>query len=211
MVISDSRYRGPSETLRRRRPVPSAVAREGDDHSADDHDDLWATVGPRPDDDRAAASAQARSRRRWLQQLATQSTTLAGVLLTLAERDAPVTVRCGPWTHRGRLRTVTAPLVILEGADGLALLATTGITVVEADAGVADDRVPGAGPDLGAWLASVVPERPAVRLQLMDGSEVTGHLEEMGKDVALVRLTSSRATVRLSAVLSCILLPHGDN
>jgi hypothetical protein len=184
------------------------VAREGDDDRADD---LWATVGPRPDDARAAASAQARSRRRWLQQLATQSTTLAGVLVTLAERDAPVTVRCGPWTHRGRLRTVTAPLVILEEGDGLALLPTESITVVEAAAGVADDRIPGAGPDLGAFLASLVPERPTVRLQLSDGGEVKGQLQEMGKDVVLVRLTSFVATVRLSAVASCLLLPHADN
>jgi len=182
------------------------VAREGDDHS-----DLWATVGPGPDDDRAAASAQARSRRRWLQQVATQSTTMAGVLLTLAERDAPVTVRCGRWTHQGRLRTVTAPLVILQGGDGLALLPTSGITMVQADALVADDRVPSAGPDLGAWLASRVPERPAVRFQLVDGGEVSGQLEEMGKDVVLVRLPSALATVRLSAIVSCILPTHGDN
>jgi hypothetical protein len=182
------------------------VAREGDDP-----EDLWATVGPRPDDDRATASAQARSRRRWLQQLATQSTTLAGVLLTLAERDAPVTVRCGRWTHRGRLHTVTAPMVILEGPDGLALLPTGSITVVEAGVVVADDRVAGAGPDLGSFLASLAPERPAIRLQLGDGGDVTGHLVEMGKDAVLVRLTSSVATVRLSAVVGCILLAHGDN
>jgi hypothetical protein len=184
------------------------VARDGDDSRPED---LWATVGQRPDDDEAAASARTRSQRRWLRQLAAESTTLAGVLLTLAETDAPVTLRCGPWVHRGRLRSVTSPLVILDGADGLVVLPMDSVTAVEALAGVADDRVPSAGPDLGTFLASLVPERPRIRLQLGDGGEVTGRLLEMGKDVVRVRLTASVATVRLSAVVDCILPAGGEH
>lgn len=174
------------------------MARSGDD-------DLWASLGRRPDDEQAAASARARSQRRWLQQLAAESTTLAGVLLTLAECDAPVTLRCGPWAHEGQLRTVTAALVTLEGRDGLALLPTESITVVNAAVAVADDRMPGAGADLASFLASLVPERPPLRLLLADGTEVAGRLMEVGKNVVLVALASSVATVRLSAVAGCIL------
>ncbi|MDQ6614223.1 MAG: hypothetical protein M3083_05635 [Actinomycetota bacterium] len=184
------------------------MARGGDEHQVDD---VLAAVGQGPDDIRAAASAQARSRRRWLRQQEAESSTMAGILLSLAERDAPVTVRCGRWSHRGRLRTVTAALAIVERPDGVALLPTTSITVVEAAIVVADDRAPGAGPALAAVLADLVPDRPRVRLQLGDGTEVAGILIGLGNDVAEVRLTSSVASVRLSAIAGCVLPGRGNS
>jgi hypothetical protein len=169
----------------------------------DDADDLLAAILP-PDDRLATASAAARSRRRWLGQLATESSTLAGVLLCLAERDEAVTIRCGPWAHTGRLRTVTASLCILELPE-IALVPTTAITVVEAAGAVADDRPLGAGPDLATVLNALVTERPAVRLELLDGTEVAGSLLGLGKDVAVIQLTSSIAQVRLPAIACCVL------
>jgi hypothetical protein len=172
---------------------------------SDEIDALLSSVGRSPDDELAEASARSRSRRRWLRQQAAESSTMAAVLLTLAERDDPVTIRCGPWTHAGRLRRVTAGLCVVDLAQGIALIPTASITAVEAPDAVADDRVPAGGVDLAAILAVVVPEHPAVRLQLRDGTEVAGTLVDLGKDVAVMRLTSSVATVRLSAVASCIL------
>jgi hypothetical protein len=172
---------------------------------SDEIDALLASAGRSPDDELAEASAQSRSRRRWLRQQSAESATLTGVLLSLAEGDRPVTIRSGGWTHDGRIRRVTAALCVVELAQGIALIPTASITALETPGPIADDRVPAAGVDLAAVLAALVPERPAVRLQLGDGTEVAGMLVDLGKDVAMVRLTSSVATVRLSAVAGCIL------
>ncbi len=180
------------------------MAREDDGVDA-----LLAAMG-RPDDERATASARLRSHRRWLRQLAAESSTLAGVLLSLAERDNPVTVHCGPWAHRGHLRSVTEALGIIERPDGVALFPIASVTQVEASTAVDDDRLPPPGPDLPAALAALAPEHPAVRMQLGDGTEVAGTLVDLGKDVARVRLTSSVATVRLSAIASCVLPSRGN-
>ncbi|MDQ1392837.1 MAG: hypothetical protein QOF30_1814 [Acidimicrobiaceae bacterium] len=184
-------------------PIRSAVA------GSDEIDALLASAGRSPDDDLAEASAQSRSRRRWLRQQVAESSTMAGVLMSLAEGDAAVTIRCGRWTHAGRLRRVTAALCVMEQTGGIALIPTASITSVEAPVAVADDRAPAGGLDLAAVLAAVVAEHPPLRLQLDDGTEVAGTLVDLGKDVAVVRLTSCVATVRLSAVASCILLGPG--
>jgi hypothetical protein len=184
-------------------PIRSAVA------GSDEIDALLASAGRSPDDDLAEASAQSRSRRRWLRQQVAESSTMAGVLMSLAEGDAAVTIRCGRWTHAGRLRRVTAALCVMEQTGGIALIPTASITSVEAPVAVADDRAPAGGLDLAAVLAAVVAEHPPLRLQLGDGTEVAGTLVDLGKDVAMVRLTSCVATVRLSAVASCILLGPG--
>lgn len=183
------------------------MARPDDDQV----DALLSAVGHLPDDAASAASAQARSRRRWLRQQAAETATMAGVLLTLAEREAIVTLRCGPWSHRGGLRSVTSAVALVELPDALALVPIDAITAVEAAAAVADDRAPAAGPDLAAILAALVAERPTVRLLLGDGTDVNGALVEVGKDVAVVRVTSALATVRLSAIVGCLLPTRGNN
>lgn len=178
----------------------------------DDHapaDDFLAGLA-HPDDERAAASARARSRRRWLQQLAAESTTLGGVLLTLAERREPVTLGCGPWVHTGMLRNVTQGLTVLDGDGDVVLVPTNAVSWVESAVEVADDRPLGPGPDLVAALVTLAAQHPPVRLELSDGGQVAGRLVDLGKDVARVRLTSTTATVRLSAIISCVLPGVGD-
>jgi hypothetical protein len=109
------------------------------------------------------------------------------------------------------LRSVTTALAVMELPGGdVALLPTAAITVVEAAAAVADDRLPGAGPDLGAVLASLVPERPPIRLLLADGVDVAGTLVGLGKDAVVLRLGSSVATVRLPPIAACILPRPGN-
>jgi hypothetical protein len=179
--------------------------------SEDPIDALLSGLGRDPDDALSAAAAGARSRRRWLLQQARQSATMGGLLMTLAEREAPLTLRCGPWSHHGRLRSVTATLVIAEVPDGLALLPTAAITAVETSVVVTDDREPSDGPDLETLLAAMALDHPPVRLLLTDGSELGGTLEELGKDVAMVRLASSVTTVRLSALAGCVLLALGTD
>jgi len=190
-----SRYRATS----RRRPIASGVARDDDPLDA-----LLAALG-HPDDEWAAASAERRRHRQSLRQLAAQSSTLAGVLLTLAERGDAVALRCGPWAHGGRLRSVTESLAILEGAAELVLLPTASITAVRAETAVADDRLPPTGPDLATVLAALAGEHPRVRLQLGDGNEVAGTLLDLGKDVARVQQASGAVIVRLSALAACVL------
>jgi hypothetical protein len=163
-----------------------------------------------PDDQRAAASARGRSRRRWQQQLAAESSTLAGVLLTLAERRESVTLGCGPWVHAGVLRNVTEGLTVVDSQGDVVLVATGAVSWVESAVDVADDRPLGPGPDLVSALTTLAAQHPSVRLQLADGSHVAGRLVDMGKDVARVRLTSTTATVRLSAITSCVLPGVGN-
>lgn len=172
---------------------------------ARDEDPLWAGLD-RPGDRLAADSATARSRRRWLAQLANESATLAGILLTLAEHDEPVTVHCGGWRHQGRLRRVGGATCLLEGPESIVLVATAAITRVDSSRVVADDRIPAEGPDLGTALAELAPRHPAVSLELRDGTELAGALATVGKDAAQLRLPSSIATVRLSAI-ACAVLP----
>jgi hypothetical protein len=163
-----------------------------------------------PDDRRAAASARARSHRRWQQQLAAESTTLGGVLLTLAERREPVTLGCGPWAHAGVLRNVTEGLTVLDGQGDVVLVPTGAVSWVESAVAVADDRPLGPGPDLVSALTTLAAEHPPVRLELSDGSQLAGRLVDMGKDVARVRLTSTTATARLSTIASCVLPGVGN-
>jgi hypothetical protein len=184
------------------------VARDGDE---DRVDALLAALWHQHDDELAAASSRARRQRHWSHQLAAESATLAGALLTLAEHEAAVTVRCGPWAHGGRLRSVTATLAIVECADGMALLPIDAITAVEAATAVVDDRTPASGPDLAALLAALAGERPVVRMELADGAEVAGRLVGVGKDAASLELTSANAIVRLSAIAGCIVLGRGTS
>jgi hypothetical protein len=65
-------------------------------------------------DGRVDEAARARSRRRWLENAATEEATLGGVLLDLAERRRPVTVRTLVG-HR-----ITGPIIAV-GADFIAV------------------------------------------------------------------------------------------
>lgn len=174
---------------------------------ARDEDPLWEGLD-RPGDQLAAESARARSHRRWLAQLAAESATMAGILLTLAEHEEPVTVHCGPWTHRGLLRRVGSGTCVLEEPEAVVLLVTAAVTRVDSSRAVADDRMPPEGPDVGTALADLAAHHPAVRLQLDDGSELAGVLAAVGKDVAQLRVPPTTASVRLPAI-ACALLPLG--
>lgn len=134
-------------------------------------------IGEWRDDVDAAASSQARSRRYWLRRQAAEATTCAGVLLTLGERDAPVTIRTAGGGHRGTITSVTAALCTLDTGRARVLIPLTAITAVTAMAAVdggpaeiSDDRSPRATADLAAVLAELAPERPPVIVQLSDST-----------------------------------------
>ncbi|HEX3541677.1 MAG TPA: hypothetical protein VHT75_14685 [Acidimicrobiales bacterium] len=178
----------------------------------DDEDALTAAWAPDPDDRLAVDAAAARSRRHWLSQQAVESATIAGILLARAERGDEVTVCAGGGSHRGRLRSVTRALCVLEQPGGdIALIPTAAVTAVAGPEAVSDDRLPAAGPDLAGVLATLAGERPAVRLLLAEGTSVVGVLLGVGKDAVSLADGSTVATVRLSAIAACVLPDPGND
>lgn len=174
-------------------------------------DSLLDGVFDQPDDHLAADSAASRSRRRWLRQQAREAATLAGVLLARAERGDAVSVEAGPWTHCGRLITVTAGLCVLARPDGaLVLLPTEAVAAVDGPDEVVDDRAAAGGPDLAGVLATLVAERPAVELLLAEGASRAGVLVGVGKEAATVVGDASVASVRLTAIVGCVLHDRGS-
>ena len=144
-----------------------------------------------------------------MSQEAAESTTLAGTLLTRAERDETVTITTGAAAFRGRLNLVTTRLCVLElegRQAAVALIPTSAIRAVEGnDGNIADDRVPAADTDLGAILAAVAGDRPSVCVKLNGGAEVSGTLLHVGQDVLAVRHRASVTHVPLGAVAACVL------
>ncbi|MDP9074581.1 MAG: hypothetical protein M3N98_10490 [Actinomycetota bacterium] len=182
-------------------------------------DALLAQLGGWVDAERAGTAARARSRRGWLRQQAGESTTLLGVLLSLAESGSAVTVRTAAGTYTGTLDHVATGLCALEldgGTGRMALIAISAITAVEGDHGqLADDRSPELVLDLAATLAGLAGDRPMVELHLAGGSKVAGTLTAVGTDVLTVRRGPGRnrgpdgaavVHVPLSAVSACVLI-----
>jgi hypothetical protein len=159
-----------------------------------DPDRLLADLNRWAAERRTDEAAAARARERSLRQQASESATLAGLLVDLAERRATVVARTTTGaSHRGTAVLVGLDFVALAGTGDapLTLLALHGLTSVRlADSGppggaAQTDRGPG-DLDLGTVLAGAAADRPRVRLVL--GSErVSGELVGAGLDVITVR------------------------
>lgn len=179
-----------------------------DDRTPGDLDGLMGRIGEWRDDADAAASALARSRRYWLRRQAAEATTLAGVLLALGEREVPVTIGTAGGRHRGTISSVTRALCTLENQGARVLIPLAAVTTI--DSGVVeinDDRTPAAATDLPAVLAGLAPERPAIVVQLSDGSEVRGALVVVGSDVVGIAAPAGDVTYTPLAAIACCVLP----
>ena len=145
-------------------------------------------------------AARTRSRERWLQVQAAEEGSLAGVLVDLLEAGAPVTVhtRSGA-RHLGTVRAVGADFVALApggpGGPGgrraeevvVALAAVTSVRSRPGARPLVGDRPIAAGLRLVDVIARLAAEREQVRIAAVGGDAVTGVVQSVGLDVAVVR------------------------
>jgi hypothetical protein len=153
-------------------------------------------------DARAREAADARVRERWLRAQAEEGSSLAGVLLALAERRATVVVTTvGGRRHRGVVAGV--------GLDFVALQAPAGTTTLVAFAAVGDVRVADAGrrvapttgeaprplgARLGDVLAQAAGQRPRISVQA-GVAAVVGDLRAVGDDLLTLRADGAAGAV----------------
>ncbi len=141
-------------------------------------------------------AARARSRRRWLENAATEEATLGGVLLDLAERRRPVTVRTLVG-HR-----ITGPIIAV-GADFIAvadarlgdtLMPTTRIATVQPAPGddlPAGDRRHDVVLAFGDALMELAAERPEVMVGVGDET-LRGELRTASTEVVTLVIADER-------------------
>jgi hypothetical protein len=145
-------------------------------------------------DARAREAADARVRERWLRAQAEEESSLAGVLLALAERGETVLLTTvSGRRHRGLVAGVGrdfAALATPAGPMTLVRLAVVGDLRVVRDGPQASAATTGAGGQLGVHLADVLAQaagqRPRVSVQA-GAAVVVGDLRTVGSDVLTVR------------------------
>ncbi len=152
--------------------------------------------------ERAGRAAGDRSRERWLRQQATETATLIGVLVDLAERRAGVTLATGGEVVTGRLTGVgtDAALVVAERSGAPTVVAVdhvSSVRVAEGDRDTTGDR-----PAPGDWglrdvLEAFGAERLPVRLAPSGGEPLSGVIVGVGADVCTLRQRSGGATVHV--------------
>ncbi len=147
-------------------------------------------------DGRVDEAARARSRRRWLENAATEEATLGGVLLDLAERRRPVTVRTLVG-HR-----ITGPIIAV-GADFIAvadarlgdtLMPTTRIATVQPAPGddlPAGDRRHDVVLTFRDALMELAAERPEVMVGVGDET-LRGELRTASTEVVTLVIADER-------------------
>jgi hypothetical protein len=196
-------------------PVPSTFV-DGDSPHEAAHltdDDPLAGLAQWLADARVDREVEARTRRRWLDQQAREGSTMAGLLLDLAEREAPVTVR----TRAGA--ALTGVVVALGSDFAVVRSADRGDTLVPSPAIATVRGGPGGAAEIGdravAMLVSIADalvelavERPLVMASVR-GEEVRGELSSSGRDVITVTLASSardRVHIAVDALDHLVLL-----
>lgn len=150
------------------------------------------------DEVRAGDAGAARLRERWLRRQAEEGATLAGTLLDLAERGAPVSVRTTTGrTSHGSVVAVGSDFAVLRGEDGrdaclrLQAVAAVWPAVGERHVVATGDRVAPLDLLLVEVLATLASDRPGVRV-LAGGDVIVGELRAVGVDVVTLRLEGER-------------------
>jgi hypothetical protein len=165
-------------------------------------------------DARADDAARTRVRERNLRAAAVTDATLVGIVLDLAERADPVTIRTTSGrTLSGRITLVARDAIALEaGPSGTTFVRFAAIASVRRlDGGRAPepsgDRTPPRAVTLAALLADLAPLHPRVALAVTgEPAVVSGELRAAGVDVVTIRLagdpavTAYFATAQLSEV-----------
>ena len=153
-------------------------------------------------DARAREVADARVRERWLRAQAEEESSLAGVLLALAERRETVLLTTvSGRRHRGVVAGVGRDFAALETPAGPTTLVT--LDAMADLRAVGDGRGPrpaatGGGGELGVGLADVLAQaagqRPRVSVQA-GAATVVGDLRAVGSDVLTVRADGGAGVV----------------
>lgn len=152
----------------------------------------------------AEEAASERSRRRWLEQQALEDSSLAGLLVDLAERGVrtAVTLRGGA-VRAGVVRAVGADFTALDNV----LIPFWSIAMVRPSVRVFGVDRPVSSLTLAAALGRLAGERPPVRIEA-GGSFVAGSLVGGGGDVAVVAVDDddrSQAFVPLGGIAAITL------
>lgn len=194
---------------------PTDLVRGAGASSFTAHLDRWVAEA------RVDEAALRRSRERWLEEVAEQEATLAGVLADLAERRGPLTLHTrGGRRHHGVLRVLGLDFVVAglpSGTDVLVAIdsltsvrtAPTVELAVGVEHGISEH---GGGVATGLRLHDVLSElaadRERVVIVTVDGETITGPLRSIGHDVAVLRTDAEpRATayVALSAMAEIVI------
>jgi hypothetical protein len=183
----------------------------------DDVEQLLAELSRWTSEARTDDAVLSRTRERAMRQLATDEARFTSLVLDMAERGEPVTVRTTTGrTHHGRLVAVATDLVALFTVQETTVLLTydaiagirpaPGFRAAEATA----DRVPAFHARMSDVLAGLAADRPRVQLGLTGGGElIAGELRAVGTDVATVRIDADPPAtlyVRLDAVAELTVL-----
>lgn len=141
-------------------------------------------------------AAAARARRHWLTVQAESTATVAGVLLDLGERGRSVQLGVGDVQVRGRIVGLGADFVVIERADGTAVLvavAAVGLIRSIDDVAVWGDRDVRLDTTLAGIVGPIAAERPVVTATT-DAGTVHGALRSAGDDVLRIRLEGGGTT-----------------
>jgi len=182
-------------------PVPSSVV-DGDSHDEPHRlttDDPLAGLSKWVAEGQVDAAAAERARQRWLERQASESATLSGVLLDLAERGNPVAIRSlGQANIRGHVVALGADFVVVrEERLGDVFVPLRSLALVRS----APDAQPVVGARhvtimvvLAEALVDMAAERALVRISTA-GEEVRGELRGAGLDVVAVATDAARASL----------------
>ena len=156
-------------------------------------------------DERTDHAARGRSRAGWLRRQAAEAATLAGVLIDLAERAAPVTLETEAGPYEGYVEVVTTRVCVLRREDGGAtLVALAAVTALHGqDALATGDRAPALELDMAGALSALCADRSAVTIALVGGGQVTGALETVGAELLSLKGDRGSVLVVLDAVAAC--------
>ena len=156
---------------------------------------------------RAEEAVISRVRERHLRAAASAGATLGGVLLDLAEQDAPVDLRTvAGRTVRGRIVMVATDAIVIEDSEGavsyvplraVSTVRTTGRHAVDAPAG---DRAAPRPVTFAVLVAELAGERPQVTISVVGSPDLlTGELRAAGVDVLTVWLDADTPVSALVA------------
>ena len=160
-----------------------------------DRDDPLAGLSGWLADHQVDEAAAARARQRSLEQQAAQESSIAGVLLDLAERGRPVTIKtAGGQVCHGQIVAAGADFVFVRDEnEGELLIPTTAIATIGTAA--TDRPVTGARPLSSVVLADTLDELVADQAHVavsVGGECVSGLLQTAGADVIAVAVDEAR-------------------
>lgn len=147
-------------------------------------------------DERVDRAAADRARQRWLERQAGEESTLAGILLDLAERQGPVLIGTAATTLRGPVIALAADFVVIHAPpSGDSLVPLRSIATVttgpDTPAPVGDRPVP-VDATMAALLLELAAEQPTVSVTTTPAN-LRGTLVGGGRDVITVRTGDSPA------------------